>query len=299
MDEQSKNPEAEGANRRTHTRYTVDEDSVVLFLSRGGSAPGRILDLSREGCCFRTGNRTTMQTGWPVEVSFTVRGVSFRFRGVVQWTKGGNLLGIRFDHVIPRRMAELAEVIDEMEQIVAAKAKAANTPASEKEASKSAQPNTPAGPGRPDTPQRKSGAQGSPPPVEGVTPPQSTHPQSSPSGSPRDRRRSLRQDVDTTAIIFLVKIGSTLKGRILDLSLGGCRIRTAEPFPVGIYTRVETEFNLKGMPFRLGGVIQAIHDRHTVGIRFLDLSDRKKQQVTELMAEIEEVRAEQAADGPV
>lgn len=109
--------------------------------------------------------------------------------------------------------------------------------------------------------------------------------------SRRERRTQSRHTVDTSASIFLVKIGSTLRGRIVDLSLTGCRICTEERFPVGIYTRVETEFRLEGMPFRLGGVIQAIHDRNTVGIRFLDLSERKRRQVTELISEIEESRA--------
>jgi c-di-GMP-binding flagellar brake protein YcgR len=99
--------------------------------------------------------------------------------------------------------------------------------------------------------------------------------------------------VDTSATILLIKIGSQVRGRILDLSLGGCRIRTDEAFPVGIYTRVEVEFRLEGLPFRLGGVIQAVHDRDrlNVGIRFLDMSDRKRSQVEQLIDEIEEVRA--------
>ena len=112
--------------------------------------------------------------------------------------------------------------------------------------------------------------------------------QATPTG--RDRRVASREAVDTTAVIFLVKIASRLPGRILDLSLGGCRIRTDERFPVGIYTRVETEFRLEGLPFRLGGVIQVIHDRHTVGIRFLDMSIRKREQVEQLMEEIREMK---------
>jgi hypothetical protein len=62
---------------------------------------------------------------------------------------------------------------------------------------------------------------------------------------------------------------------------------------VGIYTRVETEFRIGGLPFRLGGVIQAVHDRdrRNVGIRFLDVSARKREQVEHLIEEIEEMRA--------
>lgn len=106
----------------------------------------------------------------------------------------------------------------------------------------------------------------------------------------RERRVQARQEVDTSAVIFLINIASRLRGRILDLSLSGCRIRADERFPVGIYTRVETEFRLEGLPFRLGGVVQAIHDRRTVGIRFLDMSIRKREQVTQLIEDIREMK---------
>ena len=115
--------------------------------------------------------------------------------------------------------------------------------------------------------------------------------------SKRDRRTQSRHAVDTTAVIFLINVGSRLNGRILDLSVGGCRIRTDERFPVGIYTRVETEFLLEGLPFRMGGVIQAVHDRdrRLVGIRFLDVSARKREQLEQLIEEIEEMRGQDPA----
>jgi hypothetical protein len=112
----------------------------------------------------------------------------------------------------------------------------------------------------------------------------------------RERRQQSRHIVDTSAVILLINVGSQLQGRIVDLSLSGCRIRTDEKFPVGIYTRVETEFLIGGLPFRLGGVIQAVHDRdrRNVGIRFLDISARKREQVEQLIEEIEELRTRQA-----
>lgn len=109
-----------------------------------------------------------------------------------------------------------------------------------------------------------------------------------PKAAKSDRRVQSRFDVDTSALIYLINVGSRLQGRIVDLSASGCRIRTNERFPVGIYTRVETEFHLEGLPLRVGGVIQAIHDRQNVGIRFLDMSDRKRTQVEQLIVEIEE-----------
>lgn len=106
----------------------------------------------------------------------------------------------------------------------------------------------------------------------------------------RERRACSRYKIDEYAAIYFVKDGSMMRGRILNLSLSGCCIETKERFPVGIYTRVEVGFYVNGLPFRLGGVIQAIHDRRHVGIRFLELSDRNRGRVEDLIKEIVEIR---------
>ncbi len=106
-----------------------------------------------------------------------------------------------------------------------------------------------------------------------------------------DRREHPRYDVDGNATIYLLKIASMLRGRILDISLGGCRIQALQRFPVGIYCRVEIEFSLDGIPFRLVGVTQSIHNRNTIGIRFLDMSERKREQLVQFVREIEGQRA--------
>jgi c-di-GMP-binding flagellar brake protein YcgR len=106
-----------------------------------------------------------------------------------------------------------------------------------------------------------------------------------------DRRAHSRYGVYASAVVYLVKIGSSIQGRVLDLSLSGCRIRTKGRMTVGIYRQVEVEFRLDGLPFRLGGVLQAFHDRQTVGIRFIDMSNRKRDQLEQLIRDIEEKRA--------
>jgi hypothetical protein len=105
-----------------------------------------------------------------------------------------------------------------------------------------------------------------------------------------NRRSAIRMGVDTRANLLLVKTGIVMPGHILDISLGGCQLRTESPFNVGIYVRVETEFYLRGLPFRLAGVSQVIQDKHTVGIRFLDVSERKQGQLQELIEEIKQDR---------
>jgi hypothetical protein len=116
------------------------------------------------------------------------------------------------------------------------------------------------------------------------------------SSAPSERRSQPRYAVDEAATLHFIDVRAQICGRILDLSMTGCRIRTNERFPVGIYRRVETEFKLDGLPFRLGGVIQSIHDKFTVGIRFLDVSPRKREQLAFLMDEIGAMQPDGGAD---
>jgi c-di-GMP-binding flagellar brake protein YcgR len=106
-----------------------------------------------------------------------------------------------------------------------------------------------------------------------------------------DRRKESRHTVDGTATLYLLDPGIRLRGRILDLSLNGCQFRTEDCFPLGIRSRVEIEFQLDGLPFRLAGVTQSIHKRHKVGVHFLNVSERKREQLVELIAENNELRA--------
>ena len=235
-----------------------------------------------------------MRPGLPVEIYFKVRGTSFRLRGVVQWTIESNAIGIQFANMVPRHLDALAEVLRDMEATAAIRAQAAKKLAAEHEAGGTLKWESGNSPEAQSSPTVESSPVAKPPtpPTEDATP------NPAPAKAGRERRQTMRQEVDDSAQIHLVKIRSILKGRILDLSLGGCRIRTDERFPVGIYTRVEVEFHLDGLPFRLGGVIQVIHDRYTVGIRFLDLSERKREQVQDLIEEIAEMRAAQKAKDP-
>jgi hypothetical protein len=294
LDKQGQSHTEDRPERRDHSRYPVDEDAGLVFAGQDGLQAARIVDLSQEGCRVRSKERLAFRSGWPVEVSFKVSGVVFQFSGMLQWADSGSLLGVHFVNVNPQRAVELANVICEME--------AGEKPRTETESKavvdQAGAERTDRQGGIESAPHRGDCGgetakehQAAPPAISGGV--AEAKPPAAQAAMSRYRRGNARHDVDTSASILLVNVGSTLRGRILDLSLGGCRIRTDERFPVGIYTRVETEFRLEGLAFRLGGVIQAIHDRNTVGIRFLDLSERKRQQVQDLIGEIEELRAAQ------
>jgi hypothetical protein len=300
-------PAIRPSDRRAHPRYALESDSVVLLINRGHSLNCAIVDLSLEGCRIRTREHFSAGAMTRVEIAFKVNGVAFRFNGIIQWTNGRNLAGIRFVDVIPRRREALAEVLSEFEAAMAAKAQqeAAEKAAAEREKAEKAAREL-AEQLALDLAVRQAREEAEKPAAaEAIAQQARLAPQASaparfgPAPVRRDRRAQVRHAVDTSAAIYLVKSGSKLDGRILDLSVSGCRIRTFERRQLGIYTRVEAGFRLNGLPFRIGGVIQAVHDRHHVGIRFVDLSDRNRQRVEELIEEIREMerRAELAESG--
>jgi hypothetical protein len=315
VEEQPEGVETQQIERRAHPRHAIDADAMMLLLHHGSHMPCRVIEVSMGGCRVQTRERFLSGILVRVELAFRIRGIAVRFSGVIEWTDGRHLAGIRFADVPARRRLELDELLQEVAAENAAKA--------EKQARELAQASS-----APDTQRARptSPATAAVQPMPNLVSAPEIHPKKlvpkpvaqpiaitrrleplpapvarllgPPSARPtrRERRTQSRQAVDTSAEILLINVAARVHGRILDLSIGGCRIRTDEPFPVGIYTRVETEFRLEGLPFRLAGVTQAIHDRRFVGIRFLDMSERKREQVTQLMEEIEEMRERQKQD---
>jgi hypothetical protein len=278
--------------RRSDLRYSVDEDSVVLFVGHGVPQEARLVDLSQEGCRLRTTEPVLARVRLPVEVFFNVDGISFRFRGVLQWTDGHRLIGVRFVNIIPQRMVELANIVCGMEKTAAVRAEAVNLLVAEYETSKRTgrEAMERAVNGNPQLmAEAQMHLQEAAPAVRPAFMAEGAQPASQ-AAAGRERRQQSRHELSSSATILLVNAGSKLQGHILDMSVTGCRIRTDERFPAGIYTRVETEFCLEDLPLRLGGVIQSIYDRNTVGIRFLDLNEREREQVMGLIGAIEQSR---------
>jgi len=259
LEENCQVPASGHAEHRSSPRFAVAEAASLLLAAHSSTHTCSVVDLSLGGCRLRTRERLPARVPARVEVNFRINGIAFRFSGLVQWTDGQSLLGVRFIDVTSRRQDELAEVLGEVQVDHAAKQLAGA---------------------------RQSKPAGEQPKIaeQHIRPVEDRPPTALPR---RERRQQGREPVDTSATIHLIKTGSRIVGRIVDLSMNGCRIRTENPFPVGIYTRVETEFRAHGLAFRLGGVIQAVHDhdRLNIGVRFLDLSERK-----ELIQEIAESR---------
>jgi c-di-GMP-binding flagellar brake protein YcgR len=286
--------------RRGMPRCLVDEEAALLVVGHGSAIGGRMMDLSASGCRLALKEALPQGIHAAVEVSFRIHGIAFRLRGLTEWTSGGRAVGVSFGPMSPRRRDELLEVLREVDAEQAVKrAKAAGSsteagcepPAANRNGESFRLLNVVF---------RKAPNGGAPAEAEKPTQMSRTVGPAPAAGNPcaeggparRERRVEARCGVDTSAVIHLVKVGSRLAGLIRDLSLGGCRIHTTEKFPVGIYTRVEVEFRLQGTALLLGGVVQAIHGRNEVGIRFLDVSSRKRENVAELIREIRETQGE-------
>ena len=282
VDEKAEGLTIQQAERRTHCRYAVDEDSELLFVERGLSVKCHILDLSLEGCRVRTREPFRVGAQSRVEVTFRVNGIAFRIRGLTQWMDGQHRMGIRFLGLSAPRKATLAEVLGEMqtEEADGTNKVAARLVRGEIEE----QAHLPVG-AKPVAQQTR------------IAPQEAGCQQARQAPVRRERRNQARREVDLPAVIFLVKIHSRVNGHVVDLSQSGCRIRTDERFPLGIYTRIEVLFHLHGLPVRFGGVIQAIHDRFNIGIRFLDMGERKLEQIELLIKEIKEMHERQKRAG--
>jgi hypothetical protein len=304
--------------RRWQACYAVDTETLLVIVNRGGALRARMFELSLDGCRVRADRHFAMVANVGVEVAFKINGIGFRLAATMQWLDAPRTAEIQFCPMAPRRREALEDLLGELsaqqqaEEQAEKLARADNRPP--KEAGRINHRLTdrgrmqagilsmPAGARR--HPIRTVAARPTPPPnisslAITISTPDSApaapvakpagvrEPAAMPIG--RDRREQVRQAVDTGATVYFIDVRAQIAGRILDLSMSGCRIRTDKRFPVGIYRRVETEFKLDGMPFRLAGVDQSLHDKITVGIRFLDLSQRKREQLQELMQEVAEM----------
>jgi c-di-GMP-binding flagellar brake protein YcgR len=295
----------EGLNRRAYPRYAVDCAAVVFPVSGSGQVQGRLSDLSLGGCRVAAEHRYTPGILVRVEVQFQLRGIAFRIVGVTVGSRDTKSFAIRFLDMSIRRRQELAEVLEEVananatrEAAQAAISETASAPAVAA-AAVSTQAKTPVSKPILEQVAKLEISAGKSAVV--IEPPEKTPEKAQPippvSKRPAERRSQSRHAVDTSAKLLLIKAAISMPGRILNLSLGGCRIRTEERFNVGIYVRVEAEFYLHGLPFRVGGVSQAILDKNTIGVKFLDMSERRREQLAELMTEIAEAAALEPAAG--
>jgi len=107
-------------------------------------------------------------------------------------------------------------------------------------------------------------------------------------------RETHRYPVHNEAVLSLIGQNLSLHCRVLDLSLGGCRLRAKNQFKTRPKVPVEVTFKIRGLPMLLRGIIQWTDGEDLFGIRFVDLSSRRKDALVDLLYEIAAFRASEA-----
>lgn len=278
-------------DRRADERYDLNAPGGCLNY-RGARFPCLIVDVSLSGCCVRTERPFLPGNLANVEIVLPILGMVLRMVGTTQWVTRENLIGIRFLHANARSKNQLAALLTglvdkdataEVQAAVAAATEAKNSvlavefpeiwlqdlkrkktpgesPDSDERAASAPHPGTPAAGGKSEVREEKA---------------------------KKDENRNAELD-DWPAVLQILKDGSLLQGVILGLSLEECSFRTVEPFKAGTQVRVEVDFQMRGLPFRLGGVTEDVPNPHTINIRFIDMSYRKRVQLAELIGELQE-----------
>jgi hypothetical protein len=101
-----------------------------------------------------------------------------------------------------------------------------------------------------------------------------------------DRRISHRYDCEGSAEIRVPTQGRLIRGRIVNLSLGGCYIETTAGLDVG--TKIEIVLRVAGLAFRAAGEIRSVYGAAGVGIQFTGMSSGGRTRLKELIGELEE-----------
>ena len=105
-----------------------------------------------------------------------------------------------------------------------------------------------------------------------------------------DRRRSPRVICSGLAkIISLPSDGITVPCKILNLSLGGCGIKT--DLPLQDQTRAEILLHVNGSSFRAACQVRTLRPPHSIGLEFLHLSALGQDMLKELIRELAKQRA--------
>ena len=101
-----------------------------------------------------------------------------------------------------------------------------------------------------------------------------------------ERRYSPRYECEGSAEIRIPTQGRLVRGRIVNLSLGGCYVETNAALDIG--TKIEIVLRVTGLAFRAAGEIKSVYGSAGVGIQFTGMSTGGRTRLKELIGELEE-----------
>jgi PilZ domain-containing protein len=101
-----------------------------------------------------------------------------------------------------------------------------------------------------------------------------------------EHRRFPRLPCGGTADVRVLPNGSKQTGSLADLSKRGCCFLSDEPLRGCSGSNIEVHLKVRGIDLQVAGVIRHVHQRLRAGIEFVELSERKCEQIEELIREL-------------
>jgi hypothetical protein len=251
-----------------------------------------VVDISLTGCCVRTEIPFAAGALETVKVVFPIFEMVLSIWGATQWVRGGHIVGIQFRHPTAQSKNQLAGLltclIDNSATDVVKKAMAeiANDPSE----NPILQLEYPAAAQSMAEPESEPEPEPEPELVE--APQEFAVPKIHPPRTPDRPVLKCAEQVlimeagDSPASLALTGDDGVLGGDIVDLSLTGCLMRLSCLRPIRLKAQAEVSFHVEGLPFRLAGVTEAMHDKRTLEIRFLQMSRRSRDDLNQVITEL-------------
>jgi hypothetical protein len=104
-----------------------------------------------------------------------------------------------------------------------------------------------------------------------------------------EHRRYPRVDCGGVADLRVLPSGGKETGTLVNLSKRGCCFLADDDLIGSPGSHVEVHLKVRGIDFRVHGVIRHIRQWRKAGIEFIQLNERKCEQIEELMAELDEL----------
>ena len=272
--------DARGRDRRVNERFELNNAPGSL-IHEGFSIPCEVVDISLSGCCVRTREAFTAGALAHVRVVVPILGMVLNIWGITQWTRREHLIGVRFIHPSTQSKNQLVALLTclvdrsaaDFVRAAVAGAVQSGTPMIVLE-HPLAQPEC--GTPSPST-EEEEFQEPAPAPVL----PRRERPELD-----GDHKAQDLEEGEYPAVLHFLKDDSQLAGHMVDLSLEACMVGMNQPFARGKQVRVEVEFQMRGLHFRLLGVTKAVHGKRTVEILFLEMSGRKRGDLTQVISEL-------------
>jgi PilZ domain len=109
-----------------------------------------------------------------------------------------------------------------------------------------------------------------------------------------ENRRYPRLSCGGIADLRVIPNGGKETGFLVNLSKRGCCFLADVPLRGHAGSNIEVHLKVKGVDLRVSGIIRHVHKGIRAGIEFVALSDRKCNQVDELVAELSEMNRQSA-----